>query len=255
MRVNRESGMKNRAQEHESTGAPPIKTFEGRQEHKSTPDKNIRGQAGAQEFLRGGAVMSYALMTCVLMAGFGCESPSPAGKPTVYEQVQQLRGQKAELESQLEKTQTENERLRKQLDALSNLPGDKRAELIYRVQAVKIGRYTNLYDKDKNGTKEELIVYVQPIDETGDAIKAAGKIEAQLWDLGKESDKALIGQWSFEADELKRHWFDSIAMTGYRLMFDVSGKLERFDRPLTIKVTFTDYLSGGTFTEQKVIKP
>jgi hypothetical protein len=43
--------------------------------------------------------------------------------------------------------------------------------------------------------------------------------------------------------------------SNYRLIFDMKGKIEKFDQPLTLTVTFTDYLSGKTFSEQKVIKP
>ncbi|GAI66166.1 unnamed protein product, partial [marine sediment metagenome] len=32
-------------------------------------------------------------------------------------------------------------------------------------------------------------------------------------------------------------------------------KIDEFEEPLTVKVTFTDYLAGKVFTEQKVIKP
>jgi hypothetical protein len=44
-------------------------------------------------------------------------------------------------------------------------------------------------------------------------------------------------------------------MTSYRFTFDVAGKVENLDKPLTVKVAFTDYLSGRTFTEQFILRP
>ena len=41
----------------------------------------------------------------------------------------------------------------------------------------------------------------------------------------------------------------------YRLTFDITDKVTSFDEPLTVKVTFTDYLSGKVFKKQKVINP
>jgi hypothetical protein len=201
---------------------------------------------------------SLIVVSCslfVLVLTIGCESAGTPGKSSPSQQVQQLPEQKADLQKQLEAARTEKEWLRRQVEALSNLPVDKRADAVYHLQAVKIGRYTNLYDENKDGKKETLIVYVQPVDETGDVIKAAGAVDVQLWDLNKKESEALIGQWRVEPNEIKKLWFDTIAMTSYRLTLDVAGKVENLDKPLTVKVAFMDYLSGRTFTEQFILRP
>jgi hypothetical protein len=190
----------------------------------------------------------------VLVFAFGCESPNGL-KPALSQQVQQLTTQKADLQSRLERTQIENERLKKQIETLFTLPGDKRVDALYHLQAVQIGRYTNLYDEDKNGTKEKLIVYVQPIDDTGDTIKAAGAIDVQLWDLNKKDGVALLAQWRVEPNELKKLWFNSILAGNYRLTFDAAALMEKFKETLTVKISFTDYLSGRTFTDQFILRP
>ncbi len=188
----------------------------------------------------------------VLIFAFGCESPGTREKSSP---LQQLTEQKADLQKQLEQARTENDRLKKQVSTLSGLPVDKRADAVYHLQAVKIGRFTNLFDKDKNGTKETLIVYVQPIDETGDSIKAAGAVDVQLWDLNKKESEALLAQWRAEPNEIKELWFDSIVASSYRLTFDVSAVVEKAENELTVKIAFTDYLSGRTFTDQKAVRP
>jgi hypothetical protein len=98
-------------------------------------------------------------------------------------------------------------------------------------------------------------VYVVPVDETGDDIKAAGAADVQLWDLNKKESEALLGQWQIEPNELKKLWLDSFLGGSYRLVFDVSQIVTKVEKPLTVKVNFTDYLSGKTFTEEFVIKP
>ena len=198
------------------------------------------------------------LCSCALMHSIaGCESADSRETP-LSEQIENLRQEKFQLTRQLEQTQTENEQLKKRLNVLSCLPDEVKPENIYRLQRVKIGRFTNLYDKDKDGTKEKLIVYIQPIDEDGDIIKAAGAVDVQLWDLNRKDGQALLGQWHVEANQLKKLWFATLITINYRLTFDIADKIDKFESAaggLTVKVTFTDHLTGRAFEEQKVISP
>jgi len=193
-----------------------------------------------------------------MVFAFGCGNAGSSGKPTLSQQVQQLTAQKTDLQNQLEQTKTENDRLKKQAESLSTLPGDKRADAIYHLKSIKIGRFTNFYDEDKTPGatgKKNLVVYVEPIDETGDFIKASGAIDVQLWDLNKKESEARLAQWRVEPNEIKTLWLGGIFSSDYRLSFDAAEIVDKFDKPLTVKVNFTDYLSGATFTEQFIIRP
>jgi cell division protein FtsB len=197
---------------------------------------------------------------CLLFSVFclyfiaGCENANSIKTPLV-EQIGNLTEQKTQLENQLEQTRAENKQLKKQMHVLSGLPEQVKGENLYRLEKIEIGRYTGFFDKDKDGEKEKLIVYIQPIDEEGDIVKAGGTVDVQLWDLNKEEGQALLGQWHVEPGELKKLWFATLITINYRLTFDIADKVKSFDEPLTVKVTFTDYLSGKVFKEQKVIKP
>jgi len=196
----------------------------------------------------------YAIFAaCLLILAAGCENANK--KSPLAEQIQQLKQEKTELTRQIERSENENEQLQEQILVLSGLPEEAKAENLYRLQRIKVTRYTNFYDKDKDGEKEKLIVYIQPLDEEGDIVKATGTVDVQLWDLNKEADQALLGQWHITPDQLKKLWFATVITINYRLTFDVADKIENIQEPLTIKVTFTDYLTGKVFKEQKVIKP
>ena len=190
---------------------------------------------------------------CVLAFIAGCQNTGK--KPTLAEQIQQLKKENTQLTRQIEQSANENKQLKKQIQVLSDLPEQARAENLYRLQRIEVTRYTNFYDKDKDGQKEKLIVYIQPFDEDGDIVKATGAVDVQLWDLNKEADQALLGQWHVTPAQLKKLWFATLITINYRLTFDVAGKIDDFEKPLTVKVTFTDYLTGKVFGEQKVIKP
>ena len=189
---------------------------------------------------------------CLLIFVAGCEDQA---KIPVNGQIYNLKQANQELRFQIEQSKSENKQLSKQIEVLYELNPEVRLENLYDLQRIKVTRYTNLYDKDKDGKKEKLIVYIQPIDVEGDIIKATGAVDVQLWDLNAADGKALLGQWQVKPDELKKLWFATLITINYRLTFDVADKIDNSEEPLTIKVEFTDYLTGKVFNEQKVIKP
>jgi hypothetical protein len=190
---------------------------------------------------------------CLLFSAFclfaaGCESDSA-------KEVKTLKQEKAELKSQIEQSKSEAEQLKNQVHVLSKLPPEVRLEDLYDLQKIRITRYTNLYDKDKDGKKEKLLVYIQPIDEQDDIVKATGAVDVELWDLNKEDGQAQLGQWHITPKELKTLWYATLITINYRLPFDVADKITGEEKELVVKVTFTDYPSGKVFKEQKIIKP
>lgn len=201
------------------------------------------------------AFNAVLLCSCALAALVaGCES-SPIRKNPLAEKVDKLRQEKRELTRHIEHIESRNNDLEKQVNALHGLPDDIKLKELCDLQRVKITKYTNLFDRDKDGKKETLIVYLQPIDQDGDIIKAAGDVHVQLLNLDKDKDPALLGKWHITPNKLRKLWFNALLKTNYRLTFDVSQKVETFEEPLTVTVTFTDYLTGKVFEEQRLIKP
>ena len=86
-----------------------------------------------------------------------------------------------------------------------------------------------------------------------DPVKAPGSVEIELWDLKKTAD-SMLGQWRFEPEELKKMWVTTLFSDNYRIPVEVGTILAGFQGSLTVRVTFTDYISGKVFTEQKVVK-
>jgi outer membrane murein-binding lipoprotein Lpp len=191
-----------------------------------------------------------AVAVCAIILTGGCEK---AQKGETAGGATKIISEEMGLKAKVEQLQKENDRLRQENENLAKLPGDKRAEAIYKLQRVDIGRFSGIYKEDANGANEYLVVYVEPIDETGDAIKAAGKVEIQLWDLNKSESQAMMGHWTAEPNDLKTMWFNAIASTGYRFKYNLPTGIKK-GQELTVRVTFTDYISGQVFTQQKAIK-
>jgi len=192
---------------------------------------------------------------CTLLTLFFVAGCAPSdNKESLAAQIKQLTQEKTQLQKQIEQFDSENKKLKDQIQALSELPENVRFENLNRLEKIKIGRYTGFFDKDDDGKKEKLIVYIHPTDEQGNALKAAGAVEVQLWDLNKTNGQAMLGQWKIEPDELKKLWLETLVSIYYRLTFDVADVVENLKEPPTVKVTFTDYLTGKVFKEQKAIK-
>jgi len=170
-------------------------------------------------------------------------------------ETDRLRQQNQTLTDRLANTEQQVQQLKKQVQTLSAVTDDTQPEDIYDLQKIRIWRYTNLYDKDEDGKLESLIVYLQPVDSDGDVIKAAGRVEVQLWDLNRDEAHALLATWNVSPDEIKKEWYATVLASNYRLIFDISKLINKYEKPLTVKVKFTDILSGKTFTEQRTIEP
>lgn len=197
--------------------------------------------------------LRICLTVSVLAVAAGCGG-TDKGVP-LQDKIQSLTDEKAQIRSQMEQTKAENERLKKQNKVLAALPDKVKGQNLSHIEEVKITNLTNLYDKDKDGKKDKLIVYIQPVDKDGDVLKAPGEVEVELWDLERAPGQAKLGNWQTKPEKLRKLWFDTVMGTNYRLTFDIGEMVIDPAEPLTVKVAFTDYLTGKVFKEQRVIKP
>ena len=195
----------------------------------------------------------FILLTTLLIFA-GCEGDNHV--KLLEDKNAQLEKENRQLQKDIDAVKVDNRQLTNQVKTLSQLSPEIRIASLYKLESVKLTRYTNFYDRDKNGSKEKLIVYIQPIDAEGDIIKASGSVEIELWNLNKGTNEdALLARWTVGAEELKKMWFATIITENYRLVFDIADIVKSFDQPYTVKMAFTDYVSGRVFTEQHVIEP
>jgi len=181
----------------------------------------------------------------------GCEQPQ---KTTQWDKLTELERERTDLKQEVKHLQQENKQLKEQFASLAKLEHDIRVELLANLDNVEIDKRSGFFDKNRDGKEETLIVYLKPFDDSGDVIKAAGDVNIQLWDLSKKSDDALLGEWNIAPKELKDLWMGMVMTNYYRLSFRIPELLDGNRKDLTIKVKFTDYLTGKVFRKQKVVK-
>ena len=179
-------------------------------------------------------------VACVALAG--CGGPNRANVELRREK-QELRDRVAELLRQNDQLRSQARALEGNRPAVATLPQD-RLEQLFTVAGVRFGRLTGRADEF-----DGLEVYLEPTDGQGDLLKAAGGVRVEAFDL--TADRARLATWEFGLDRAKRLWQSGRLASGYALDLrwaDAGATPPPADRPLLIKATFRDGLTGREFT-------
>lgn len=189
-----------------------------------------------------------ALLFITLITGCSKSTVNPQ-----WDKISALEKEKSQLEQQTKSLTAENAELKKLNKTLASLDKDVRSEALNRLDRIEIHNRSAIFTKDDNGPKEKLIVYIKPFDDVGDAYKASGSVEVELWNLDSDPTQAKVGKWTVEPQQLKKLWSSTFMTSYFRLTFDVDGKIPQTAENLTVKIKFTDYITGKTFNSQKEI--
>jgi outer membrane murein-binding lipoprotein Lpp len=157
-----------------------------------------------------------------------------------------------ELSIQIQALESENTQLTEQVNTLSTLDAAARLEALDTLDKIRIGKRTGFYDKDDDSTNETLVVYLEPLDMAQDFVKAIGGVKIQLWDLDTAANEAKPVEWTLEPADLHPTWGGTIFAGYYRIKLPLENFSDQ-KKDYTVKVSFTDYLSGKVLTDQKVI--
>lgn len=172
-----------------------------------------------------------------------------------WNSLEECHAENTDLTLRLESLMDENTQLVEQVQTLSQLDRQTRMSSLATLESINIGTRSGLFDQDDNGSKETLIIYLEPIDTVQDHIKAVGECTIELWDLNAAPDRALLKRWTIGASDLHGTWGGTLFNAYFRLVFDISDLPGDNTSELTMKAEFTDYLSGKVVRDQRVIQP
>lgn len=205
--------------------------------------------AGKGKLMKNRNLTMALLMTTALLVGCG----SPARDNTLWEKINQLQAQKNELETRAEHLEAENQQLLEQCHALDALDRTVRLSALDRLVRIQIGKHSRLTDQNRDGQIDTLTVHLEPIDQTEDVVKAPGQVKVSLWHLDPQANQHLLGEWILSAEQLKTMWGHSLTGRYYRLTFNLTEPLPDKTEEFTVKIEFTDYLTGKVLTAQTVL--
>ncbi len=166
-------------------------------------------------------------------------------------QLQQQRQENARLREQVRQLREDLQGRDEHIRSLQAL-GEKRLDKLFHVTGIKLGR-TSGVNLDGVPGDDAIRVYLRPVDRDGHPIKAAGAVTVQVYDLAVEPANSLLTECRFSLEEMAKCWSSGFMTYHYRL--ECPWKTAPPARAeVTVRVVFTDYLTGREFTAQKVVK-
>lgn len=191
-------------------------------------------------------------MVLLSIAAIGGCGPKPSAANI------ELRKQVVDLEQEIDRLRHERDADRATIRALQadrpttqSLPQDRLDEL-FTVAGIRLGRLIGGLDSDQQPGDEAVRVYLAPFDATGDVLKAAGAVVVEAFDLS--SDALRLGRWSFDVATTRAAWNSSGLLYEYVLDCPLEKVAVPSSGELTLRVTFTDALTGRSFSAQQLVR-
>lgn len=190
---------------------------------------------------------SAALLIC------GCGGPNK-GNIEVRKENQSLR-------EQLETAKRTREADLATIASLRNSAGvattqslpTEQLDKLFTTHGLKLGKLTGGARSRSDATADDVLkIYAIPTDDNGDDLKAAGSFVVTVFDLA-DTAQPLIGKWEFSVDEARKSWTSGALMYSYVLVAPLGSRTPKHDE-LTIRVAFTDLLTGRTFEAERKAK-
>ncbi|MEM6562658.1 MAG: hypothetical protein AAF656_13735 [Planctomycetota bacterium] len=173
------------------------------------------------------------ILAGLAVAALGCNDRARRANIDLRNQVAQLEQRNGELERHIAALQAPTAKP-------ATLPTTMPADVITTTDLL-FGKLTAVRD-------QTLEVYIVPTDRFGDEIKASGNFRIELYDLDRERPK--VAQWEFDPEAALDSWTSLFTIYGYVLECPLDTMVEG---ELTVRVDFTETLTGRRFTEQMVI--
>jgi hypothetical protein len=200
----------------------------------------------------GGARRRCAVGPLLAVAGLlagGCFPSRPPRDLAV--ELQDARAKIAQQNDQLAAQQATIAALTKQVDTLRGIPQPVLENIFYPVK-LEIGDVSGGFDEDGAPGDDGVVVYLRPIDEQGDVIKAAGRIHIQLYDLAAPPGENLIGDYDIPVEQARTLWYGKWLTYHYAVRCPWPSGPPRHPE-VTIRATFIDYLTGRVMSAQRAV--
>jgi hypothetical protein len=193
------------------------------------------------------AIIAVVVSTAALA---GCGSPSKSNI-ALRKKNAALRDEVASLKAARESDLSAIRRLESNATTVPVLPHD-RVDKLFTTHGLRLGKLTGGWDADVSKPGDEGIqVFTVPTDQAGDEIKATGTFVIDAFDLSKGGEVRL-GHWEFPTEEASKKWLGNALQYGF--VFEVPWQTIPTGDEVTIRVTFTDELTGRVFTAQRAVK-
>jgi hypothetical protein len=172
---------------------------------------------------------------------------------------QQLQDRQQTLQDELSKATTQRDEALaalagkdRQIAVLQSLGAQRRLDVLYTVQRIQLGNFTGGVNTDSVPGDDAVKVYIEPIDQYGSVVKTPGQLTVELYDLAAPADQNRLGIVQLGVEAVGRAWFGGFGAYHFSVVCPFTTRPDHDE--ITVRVEFIDYLTGKTFTAQKVVK-
>ena len=188
----------------------------------------------------------------VPLAGLLLAALLPACQPppevALRKEIAGLRDTLKQKDNQLLAQKATIDQLNGELRVARSISEDDLKRLFYP-EKLEIERLSGGENYDDKPGDDGVTVYLRPVDKDGDAIKVAGDIRIQLYDLAAPADRNLIGEYFIPVDQVGKLWHGKLWTYHYAIKCPFpSGPPEHTE--VTIRATFVDYLTKRVVSAQ-----
>jgi hypothetical protein len=195
-----------------------------------------------------GAIASILLLAAGLLLTPAC---SPYEQVDFSDQLNACRDDRADLQRRNKELAEQVKTLEGRVERLQQIGGPQRIELLYPVSAIDIDD-TAAVDTDDIDGDDAVKVMLRPMDAHGSVLKRAGRVRVRLFDLAAEEAETLLHECVWTPEELGKNWYGGFGV--YQFSLTCPLKKRPSQKEVTVRVTYTDYLSGKEFSKQAVVQ-
>jgi hypothetical protein len=202
------------------------------------------------------SVLSPSCLVCIAaLILAGCEAFQQGGGDNelgrAHEQIQAQKEHIEKLENDLIAAKATIDHQAEQIHTLLDLGDARMSKLIVPVE-IRLTRMTGGYENDDVPGDDGVIAYVQPIDADGDVVKVAGSLEMDVFDLANPSAESLVAHAELDVDNTRKAWHGRLWTNHFTIKcpWPPPNRTPPKHRELTVRVRFTDYLTGNVLTAQ-----
>jgi len=177
----------------------------------------------------------------------GCQQQTQV---ELRQQVERLQKKVEQQDHQLAADRLTIQKLHEQLRTARGFTTDD-LEVIYSPVKIEIASLSGGEDYDGRPGDDGVTVYIQPIDRHHDAVKVAGDIRVELYDLANPPGENRIGLYEIPVGQAADHWYGKLATYHFTVRCPWQNGPPKHDE-ITIRATFVDYLTQRAMTAQTV---
>ncbi|HEY3244327.1 MAG TPA: hypothetical protein VGM03_13355 [Phycisphaerae bacterium] len=182
----------------------------------------------------------------------GCPSPPP--DPLIKElqqKVDALSVEKDRLQHDLDNSQKALKAAEERIQTLQGLP---QKPFLFTVDHIELEGLTGGSDYDGQPGDDGVTAFIRPRDADGDILKAAGRIEVDLFDLTMPGNPVALARRVVEDEkDLLKSWYGKFLTNHYAVQCPWEPDKPPQHDEVLVRVTFTDYLTGNVFVDSKTV--